>query len=508
MPPDIAAAITGFLDRVGAALERDPDLRRSVADLARAVARHLDGGPAAPPTAEPPAAPPAPAPSPPVPPQLPDVTRPSGPSVHELATRLTFRGPAPTAPRPATGDELTLVPPAVLAARCRVKADAARVVAARLGGEPTDATAEGVDARAAALPDCPLWMLAADPVVRSPRVWADLAGAYETAAKAADLLAAWGPVADTRGADLTDRVLGLAAEAQSTLLYAVADVQAVRGDYEQIQLFARVREEGRVRRVYIPRFMRREDPADPANWPDVARRIDAALADVRAVTGRDRTRSKALDNLRFKTRRLAAGVADDDPDEWRRVVELTDEVVAAGLPPSSVELRECLLPLFGRLEERPELPSNVERVLRAVEAYRTQRATGAAAADGDRDRYTPEVAEAAGLLRGREAVLIGGLVRPDRRDALVEALGLAGLNWVSTPEHTSFTVFEAPISRPEAAVVLLATRWANHDYQNVREYCDRYGKPFVKLPAGYHPNQVAHQILAQAGDRLRAAPAG
>ena len=54
------------------------------------------------------------------------------------------------------------------------------------------------------------------------------------------------------------------------------------------------------------------------------------------------------------------------------------------------------------------------------------------------------------------------------------------------------------------ALVLLATRWVSHDYQNVRRYCDQYGKPLVKLPAGYHPNQVAHQILAQAGHRLRA----
>jgi hypothetical protein len=53
-------------------------------------------------------------------------------------------------------------------------------------------------------------------------------------------------------------------------------------------------------------------------------------------------------------------------------------------------------------------------------------------------------------------------------------------------------------------VVLLAIRWSNHSYGDVQEYCDTYGKLLVRLPGGYHPNQVAHQILSQVGHRLRA----
>jgi hypothetical protein len=32
--------------------------------------------------------------------------------------------------------------------------------------------------------------------------------------------------------------------------------------------------------------------------------------------------------------------------------------------------------------------------------------------------------------------------------------------------------------------------------------CDRYGKPFVRLPGGYNPDQVARQILEQVSGRL------
>ncbi len=57
--------------------------------------------------------------------------------------------------------------------------------------------------------------------------------------------------------------------------------------------------------------------------------------------------------------------------------------------------------------------------------------------------------------------------------------------------------------------MLLATRWSSHDYQNVRQFCVKHGKLFVKLPAGYHPNRVAHEILGQVGHKLRElAPGG
>jgi hypothetical protein len=83
--------------------------------------------------------------------------------------------------------------------------------------------------------------------------------------------------------------------------------------------------------------------------------------------------------------------------------------------------------------------------------------------------------------------------------ALRQALGLGDVRWLSTPDHTSFTVFEPDIARPDVAVVVLAIRWSNHDYAEVQRYCDKYSKPLVRLRAGYNPNQVAHQLLAQAG---------
>lgn len=504
MSNDLANAVTRFLDRLGSILEGDADLRGALAELARATARRLDGATVPPgvtgqhgdqPIPGSPAQSSSDGPEAAASPSV-------GPTVQELAAQLTFHRPAEPAPPTATApaDELVLVPLGIVASRCRLKADASRLAAARSGEDPLATTDSEVLARAASLPDCYLWMLSRDTPVCTPLVWSDLAGAFETAARAAELLRDW-EAADTRTGDLTERVLGLAAEAQAVLYYAVADARTVSSDHEQTQLYARVRHAARTQRLFI-RNLSRTDRADPASWPNLRTRIDAVLDELRSRSTRDRAHKKKLANLRHRTAQLA-GDGRDDPDVWQRVIELTDDLVNAGVAPSAVELRECLLPLFDRLETQPDLPPSLEQVLRALEAYRLLTTEQAPVAD-ERERYGVEVTQAADLLCGREIVLIGGLDRPDRRDALVQAFTLADLNWVTTDGHVSHTIFEAPIARPEVAVVLLATRWISHSYQNVKDYCDRYDKAFVKLPAGYHPNQVAHQILVQAGDRLRA----
>jgi hypothetical protein len=108
----------------------------------------------------------------------------------------------------------------------------------------------------------------------------------------------------------------------------------------------------------------------------------------------------------------------------------------------------------------------------------------------------------ASLLNGRSAVLIAGELRPQAKTALERAFGLKGVIWIAPREHQSFWDFEAPVARADVAVVLLAIRWTSHSHAEVQQLCDRYGKPLVRLPAGYNPNQVAVQILEQCGDRL------
>src|SRR5262249_2385797 len=110
--------------------------------------------------------------------------------------------------------------------------------------------------------------------------------------------------------------------------------------------------------------------------------------------------------------------------------------------------------------------------------------------------------EARRLLAGRSAVLIGGVCRRDAREVLRSALGLKELTWVETREHQSIGAFESVVARPDGALVLLAIPWANPAVGGVEQFCHRHGKPLVRLPGGYSPNQVAAQILAQCSGQL------
>ncbi len=90
--------------------------------------------------------------------------------------------------------------------------------------------------------------------------------------------------------------------------------------------------------------------------------------------------------------------------------------------------------------------------------------------------------------------------RPAAQAALEQAFELAELVWLSSEEHQSIELFRPQVARSEVALVMLAIRWSSHSFGDVKDFCDAYGKPFVRLPGGYSPNQVARQILDQASE--------
>lgn len=517
MSDSLTAALTPLLARASTFLQANPELRTELAAAARAFAAWVEL-PAPSQPVEPQV---VPAPPPPVvvAPPMADPPVAARESVLDqlilpvpIAARTSVVLPPAITPPPGEhGREFVPLPLTTVAARCRLKAAAAKIMARKAGGtSDTAAEEDALRTQAEGIPDCGLWMLDPNGYPKNKAVWEDLAGGFQVVAAAADLLRSW----VGNGPDLTvgQEVLTHAAEAQSMLLYAVADVGWVSRDHEQVQMFVHIRELGKQHQIYVPRFLRREDPADPKNWPNLAERLKALVGRFKPVAGvpaangvpgdLSKVRKKALDNLRFKLRKLA----DDSSalaDEWPRVVELLDQAVTAGVPPSSLELRELLLPVYDNVPDDLPTTPGAERVFRAIELFRDSQAVANEAAEVE-PVPSAEVVRAKELLAGRELVLIGGQRRPHHVGALRQALGLADVRWLTTPEHTSFTFFEPDIARPDVAVVVLAIRWSNHDYAEVQRYCEKYGKPLVRLRAGYNPNQVAHHLLSQAGERLAA----
>ncbi len=166
-------------------------------------------------------------------------------------------------------------------ARCRKKADAARWAAAHerwleQGAELDD---EGpspdpeITRWADTLMNGLLWQSAADPAASVDiSVLDDLGGCFEVVAEAMALVRG---ILDEKKAipKALEEVLPLVAEAQSALRAAIRRIQAV-DDADQIQVFDWLKAMAARYHVFIKRFMRVDDPADPVRWADLLSRIE------------------------------------------------------------------------------------------------------------------------------------------------------------------------------------------------------------------------------------------
>jgi hypothetical protein len=419
---------------------------------------------------------------------------------------LTLGRPAPTpkgVPRrfeTSSGPEAPDERLAPLEARCRGKAEAARWLATRLhqlrdGLDPglEDAPADPViSAWTDRVADGFYWQHAPESSQPSDiEALGDLGGCFEAAAEALAL------VRRLPGhAKAMEPVLPLLAEAQSAVRVAIQRIQAPE-DADQVQVFEWLKAATARHRVFLRRFMRSDDPADPAGWPDLLARIEK----IAAKHGQARRPSRLeplFQALRAHLANLRGGEAAE-PD-WREVIRDVEELVSNGLPPSNRQIRELLLPAINELPDSADLPPGFRLVLREIDRFL---ATAAAPAESStQPEPAAEVKQAARLLGGRSVVLIGGSRRREAQQALERALGLKELVWVETKEHQSIDAFEPVVARPDVALVLLAIRWSSHAFGDVKLMCDRHGKALVRLPGGYNANQVATQILAQSSDHL------
>ena len=286
-----------------------------------------------------------------------------------------------------------------------------------------------------------------------------------------------------------DRDLLLLAEAHLALRHSLQRVKAQQ-DPDQLEVYEWVRDAASRHRLFLKRFMRADDMADSAGWPGLLDRIETQAG--------SRPQSQRQTTLLDRPRSLCSPTEGER--SWQSIFMVVEELIGEGMPPSSRELREVLLPHLVDLPEVTDRPPCSRLVLRDIDRYLATRRTPSAPVTSQEP--SASVREAARLLSGRSVVLIGGLRRPDAQRSLKSALKLKELVWIETKEHQSITAFEPAIAEPELALVLLAIRWSSHAFGDVKQYCDRQGKPLVRLPGGYSPNQVAVQILAQCSEKL------
>ncbi len=390
----------------------------------------------------------------------------------------------------------------LIEARCRLKAEGARWAATRQRSirdgcsffteiEPKD---REIINKAKAIEDCFLWMChSSAPIAADLQLWDDVAGCFEAVAMAVGLLRQVIEKGEEyRG--FLEKAIDLSAEAQSALRMAV-DMVDGPPDGDQSKLFHWLRQMATEQQVYVQRYMRLDDPANPTEWNALQERISQLDAEIDQIRQRDKQRTSLLKKGQYHARLIREGKGTSY--DWSKVIESVDTLVNQGMPASNTDLRDMLVPIVDELPESSEAPLGFQRALREVDRYL---ATQSPSTPHLLREVSEEVRKTASLYKGKTMVIIGGDRRPNAYEALKSAFGLKELLWVATREHESTDGFVPWVARPDVDAVLLAIRWSSHSYGDVKLLCDKFGKEFFRLPAGYNPNQVAHQILQQRGN--------
>ena len=399
--------------------------------------------------------------------------------------------------------------------RCKLKSEACRWLADRLRqgkqsgpwDEPTRLAYDDLVSRGRAIPNCLLWMLHVRPqnVPAGPIVAEQLDRAFTCLARSLTLVTQVMGQGNERPPDFLS-ILELVAEAQAIVRESLHDLRT-DADRDQEHAFYWLRRVTDEQGFYIRRYMRQEDKIGPEQLPSLETRL--AEFEVRFLQPQQANivQQRLLRPLAYHLQQIRDKPQQPHGHDWKRVMELASSWVEKGFPPSSPAIRERLLPVMDEIPFSDEWTEPFRRVMRELDRYQAQRDLTEANHEADHlddaRAQSPEVTQVRELLHGQSVVMVGGECRHKAHERLKSAFGLRELIWPNAPKDGSHTDYGPAVARPEVTIVVEAIRWSSHGFNEVKQFCDKYDKPLVRLKAGYHPNQVALQILSQCGDKLR-----
>ncbi len=311
----------------------------------------------------------------------------------------------------------------VVESRCRLKSEGARWAATRryLISEGAAFTTEiepldkDIISRAKTLPDCFLWMCHSScPSPSNPSLYVDVAGCFDAVADVVGVLRRIENEPDMYFGYF-EKCLNLLAEAQSALRVAVYTIDGPV-DTDQAAAFNWLKSTASRMQIYISRYMRADDSADPAQLENLSARIRTINKLLEETKARAKSNRKRLGKVKHKASLITSENGEAN-DHWRILVATVEELVSDGLPPSNKELRDLLVPIIDSLPGEFDLPKRFKLVLREIDGF-------VAGSDQPIEKIeaqpSQEVRDVAELLTGRSVVLIGG----DQRNGSSQALCL------------------------------------------------------------------------------------
>jgi len=392
----------------------------------------------------------------------------------------------------------------LITARCRLKAESCRFFIERRAHEH-DPTREWdlvrrineMIARGKALPSCFLWVFWKEARQPADDQLGIIADCYDAVADAAELCRCAVDPAGVFTAAEVESAFELLAEANSALRVALDWTWLSSPDTDQHESHLWLRRETSERMIYVERHMTLGDPADPYDVGDVRERVQQITQVIKTRQARGKEVDALFNKARYHARRLK-GTQSPDLHDCGKVNEVIDVLLALNVRHDDgrfSELRDLL-----SLVEFP--PGLLKHALLKKSATLSTRPENAEEIVQPRS-WSKHVKQARVLLEGSSIVVIGGERRPEAIDRFVDAFGLEGVEWVGLTEHGTSAPMQAPIQRSSTRVVLVLVRLCGHLHaESARRYAREADKPLVMLPAGYNPEQVAKQLLDQAGERL------
>lgn len=393
----------------------------------------------------------------------------------------------------------------LLASRSRLKAESCRVYTERRDAAGDDARERPVlermnrmIAQAKAMPDCFLWAFWPREEQPSDARLEVIALCYEALAEAAELTRReTGPTGVLDPTEIAELFQCLA-EASSALRVAMAWTWLSAPDHDQDEAHLWLRRETQHRGVFVGRFMRLDDAADPGRAADLLEEIRA----LGARAERRREQSKLIDSLLNRVRYHAGRLPETGAGEahdCRRIAEACDSLAELGVRPT--DTRVSTLRGRVRLDAFPDDVS-VTEATRTLLTEREPRSSAEDTGPGART-WSARVTDLRRLLAGGSVVVVGGESRPDAIERMRDAFGLATVEWVALTEHGTGSPMRAPIQRAETRLVLVLIKLCGHLHaEEAREYAREAGVPCVLMPAGYNPEQIAEQVHTQVAQRL------
>ncbi len=383
------------------------------------------------------------------------------------------------------------------AAACRLAVDRRRTRGSKEEAQRLQKAEEELRQQRSTLEDCWAWMLDSPRPLPNDGLLLDVADCYDTVALAARTaleLEEQGLFDPKPPADL----LHLLAEAQSALLSGLHRCE-LRGDNDQRDLFLWLKDQTTRHRIYVDRHMRLDDPADSAGSESLRKRLRMLARQLSQANLARRSRVQLMNKVRYHLRKAAEGGPAAEHD-WSAVQAACGEWGRLGLSLEQTEFATLVRTFVTEHGAGREPTAEMSLILGGNPDPQS--------ADAAPQSPPPEtISQAAELLAGRRAVLLGKGVRPTGVDELRDALRLRELSWASMSDEEDHGARLAEVlGAQEDGLVLLATRLPVEEYAEFKRLCKENGRPFVRLPAGLEPPRVAHQILRQIGWRLRREP--